>query len=170
MTVATYTPKEVSLLIGGSLVTGWDRITVQRNAESFRQVRGIRGKNTRVRNRDSSATMTVELAQTSITNSIFSQILQLDLAQGTGRLEWTLRDAKGEYVFQTNTGYVSSYPESGFSGEIETRRWTLLCDSSTIFVGGNPQEGVDLFEMAKDAAKQAQDRLNGFIDNVTNQG
>lgn len=151
MTVATYTPEHITLTIAGYRVDGWENISVSRNAQSFRHIPGIRGSGTRVRNRDSSAVITLEVVQTSNTNTILSQIHQLDLSQGTGRLELMLRDADGDYVFQSNTGYVAGYPESGFSADIQTRVWTINCQSSSLFVGGNAQQGIDLMEKAKSA-------------------
>ena len=151
MSIATYTPGHVTLTIAGHVVEGWDSITVKRNSPGFRHVTGIRGSSTRIRIQDSSATLTVELAQTSNTNTIFSQIHQLDISQGTGRLELMLRDPDGDYVFQTNTGYIEGYPESGFSGDIQTRNWTINCQQSTLFVGGNAAQGFDLLGAAQDA-------------------
>ena len=151
MSIATYTPAHVTLTLGGHVVSGWDQITVRRNVQGFKHIAGIRGSGTRVRNKDSSATLSVELAQTSNTNTIFSQIHQLDLSQGTGRLELMLRDADGDFVFQSNTGYIAGYPEAGFAGDILTRTWTINCQSSTLFVGGNAAQGFDLFSKAKDA-------------------
>lgn len=154
MSIATYTPGNITLTIAGHVVEGWDSITVKRNSASFRHIPGIRGSNTRVRIKDSSATLTVEVAQTSNTNTIFSQIHQLDISQGTGRLELMLRDPDGDYVFQSNTGYIEGYPESGFSGDIQTRTWTINCQASSLFVGGNAEQGFDLLGAAKNALSE----------------
>lgn len=154
MSIATYTPGNITLTIAGHVVEGWDSITVKRNSASFRHIPGIRGSNTRVRIKDSSATLTVEVAQTSNTNTIFSQIHQLDISQGTGRLELMLRDPDGDYVFQSNTGYIEGYPESGFSGDIQTRTWTITCQASSLFVGGNAAQGFDLLGAARNALSE----------------
>lgn len=151
MSIATYTPAHVTLTFAGHVVEGWENITVRRNVQGFRHIQGIRGSGTRVRVKDSSAQLQIEVVQTSNTNTILSQIHQLDLSQGTGRLELMLRDPDGDYVFQSNTGYVAGYPESGFSGDIQTRTWTINCQSSQLFVGGNSNQGIDLFGMAADA-------------------
>lgn len=151
MGIATYTPGNITMTLAGHVVEGWDSISVRRNAVAFRHIPGIRGSGTRVRVKDSSATITLELAQTSNTNSILSQIHQLDISQGTGRIELILRDPDGDYVFQSNTGYVAGYPDSGFTGDIQTRTWTINCQTSTLFVGGNGHQGIDLFGMAEKA-------------------
>lgn len=151
MTIATYTPSEVTLTLAGHVAEGWDSISVKRNTVAFRHIPGIRGSGTRVRIKDSSAVLQIEVAQTSNTNTILSQILQLDLSQGTGRIELMLRDPNGDYVFQSNTGYVAGYPESGFQGDITTRVWTINCQTSSLFVGGNANQGIDLFGMAEKA-------------------
>ena len=66
--VYTYSPSEVILTISGYQITGFDKISVSRNSPAFSMVKGIRGQNTRVRNRDSSCTITVDLLQTAMAN------------------------------------------------------------------------------------------------------
>ena len=138
--VFTYSPKEVQLTFGGYTVTGWQSITITRSVDAFKPVRGIRGKHTRVRNADTSCTITIPLLQTSMSNDVFSRIHELDIQKATGRIELTLSDLKGTSVFSSREAYILGYPEVVYSGEFEYRQWKLFCQTTGSYtVGGNAQ-------------------------------
>ena len=138
--VYTYSPSEVQLTFGGYTVTGWQSISITRSVDAFKPVRGIRGKHTRVRNADTSCTITIPLLQTSMSNDVFSRIHELDIQKATGRIELTLSDLKGTSVFSSREAYILGYPEVVYSGEFEYRQWKLFCQTTGSYtVGGNAQ-------------------------------
>ncbi len=138
LSVFTYTPSDVKLIIGSYIVTGWDAISIRRNKRIFNPIEGIRGKNTRVKNLDTSATITIPLIQTSQSNGVFSEILRLDAVQGTGRISLTLQDRSGNSVFVSDEAYIMDYPETTYTDDIETRNWVIYCQSTTTYaVNGN---------------------------------
>ena len=159
----TYSSKEVTLVIGGYTITGWEKISVSRNAPAFVPIRGIRGKNTRVRNTDTSATFSIPLLQTSMGNDVFSQIHTLDIERGTGRLEITLKDSSGTGVFGSSEAYIVDYPVVAYSGNFEYRVWTIFAQStSTYNVGGNGK--VDnIFSSILSAANRVVDKVSNLI-------
>ena len=143
--VYTYSPSEILLNISGYTITGFDRIAVQRNSPPFKQIKGIRGQNTRVRNRDTSCTVTVDLLQTALANDVLSELLDKDLQTNSVRLSFSLTDTLGNSKIESSECYVSTFPEVVFSNDIQLRRWTLTCLSTDTFntggsarLGGNP--------------------------------
>lgn len=159
----TYTPKEVTLIVGGYTITGWEKISVTKNAPSFIPIRGIRGKNTRVRNTDTSVTIAVPLLQTSMGNDVFSQIHALDIERGTGRLEITLKDSSGTGVFGSSEAYIVDYPVVTYSGTFEYRVWTIFAQStSTYNVGGNGKVG-NIFNNILNAASSVIDDISSVF-------
>src|SRR6185437_8171756 len=94
-TVQTYSPKDVILTIGGYQLTGWQAINVSRTVKGFTVIRGIRGKNARVKNVDTSATISISLLQTAQGNDVLSYIHELDLGEGTARIALLLKDRSG---------------------------------------------------------------------------
>lgn len=160
-TVNCYSPKDVSLNIGGYPVAGWQSITIARSVKGWTVVRGIRGKNTRVRNNDTSATLVITLMGSSPTNDVFSQIHELDLEFGTARIALTLKDASGTSVFSTNEAYITSYPSAAFTGRIEDRTWELFAQSTESYiVGGNSRPVTSLFD---NALSEASDFVNNLF-------
>lgn len=135
MDVLTYAPETVGLMISGWRVEGWTEINVSRNSPSFKQIRGIRGKNTRTRIKDTSATLTIKTYQTELANEIFALIHDSDVKQGTARLEITLTEQSGSSFFSTSSGYILGSAELNYSGDLQEVVWTVACDESKIFVG-----------------------------------
>lgn len=133
--IVTYDPTEVILTIDQFQVEGWNRITVKKNAPSFTLIQGIRGQNTRRRNRDTSFTITVEVIQSSITNAVFSEVVRQDIAYGNGRLEVKLADTNGTTRFHSLTGFIKDYADMAYGAEMGTRTWEIICSSAAATIG-----------------------------------
>lgn len=159
-TVNCYSPKDVILTIGGYQLTGWQSINISRTVKGFTVIRGIRGKNTRVPNVDTSATISISLLQTAQGNDVLSYIHELDLDEGTARIALMLKDRSGRSVFSSNEAFITGYPTATFSGQFEYRSWELFCQSTdTYTVGGNAKPASDLFD-------KGLSEVGKFIDNI----
>ena len=162
--VYTYSPSDVSFIIGGYALTGWGSIRVSRNSQVYTQVRGIRGKNTRYRNVDSSATITVSILQTEDANDILSNIVDLDSTFGTGRIALTIKDGSGTAILSSSEAFVAGYPEVVYSGGFEYRNWTIICNNTSQYtVGGNSSAQESIFKKVEGLAKGAVDKISGFL-------
>lgn len=140
--VYTYVPSDIKLLVASHTVTGVEGISVVRTSKAFEIVKGIRGKNTRKRNTDSGAIITVQVMQTSSTNDVFSQIVSLDRLLGTGQLSVILTDGSGTTLIKSDNAFLEDYSEIQFGEEIQSRTWVINClDTSAFVVGGNLQSG-----------------------------
>lgn len=162
MEVLTYVPSNISLLVSGYRIEGWNKISVSRNSQSFKQIRGIRGKNTRVRNRDTSATLVIETVQTELVNEVLSMVLEADEVQGTARLEITLTDMTGTGFFSTTTGYITGFPETGYAGDVASVVWTIACDDSMMHIGNAQSAAVGI-------VNDGVSRLKNFVSNIYDQ-
>lgn len=138
--VFTYSPNDVNLLISGHKIIGWNKIVVEMLHPTFRIIKGIRGKNTRVRDRDSSARVVLSIDQTSVSNSILQQIAVQDKTTGNGRLSVALSNPYGSEVFYSDTGYLEDKADYNFEGEIGNREWTIMCLQSD-YAGSSDQLG-----------------------------
>lgn len=147
--VNTYSPSDVILLIGGYPLAGWESISITRTQQGMRPVNGIRGKHTRVPSKDTSATISIALIQTSPSNDVLSEIHAQDLVNGTGRIDLVLKDMSGRSVFSSSEAYIIGYPETIFSGQFEYRAWSLFCQkTSTYLVGGNTRPQTSIVDAA----------------------
>lgn len=150
--VFSYSPKDVILTIGGYQVTGWQQITITR-AKGIRTIKGIRGKHTRDISRDTSATLSFTLLQSTQANEVMSYIHETDLTEGTGRISLILKDNSGKSVFSSDEGYITGYPTVTFTGQFENRPWEIFCQTTKSFiVGGNQRPSTGLFDSALNEA------------------
>lgn len=148
MALFTYNPSQVFLEVSGYRVQGHTNFSLVLDNQTFRTVRGLRGTNARVREKNTSGVLQVELLQTSPTNDLFSEIVQKDSLAGTGRLVVKLKDESGSSVFFSDNAYLEGFPALGFSGSAETRIWLINCLSIPLDqfkVGGNYKPAFDLF-------------------------
>lgn len=145
--VNTYSASEVDLRVSGYKISGFEKISVAKSGPSFQIVRGIRGKNSRTRNRDTSCTVTVEIIQTSIVNDVLTQILEEDLRTNAGRLNLDLTDGLGSSKIVSKECFIEGHPELVYSGDIVYRRWVFVCLSTDIYrVGGNAKLSSSAFD------------------------
>lgn len=158
--IVTYSPQDVTLIIAGYQITGWQSISISRTKKGFTDITGIRAKHTRIRNRDSSAILSFSLVMTVQSNEVLSYIHELDLDEGTGRLVITLKDGSGKSVFSSNEAYITGYPTATFSGQIEYRNWEIFCQTTSSFlIAGNVRPVTSLFDGALDRASTAIDNI-----------
>lgn len=149
--VATYSPSDVILDVSGYRITGFNEIRVTKNSPSFSLIKGIRGKNSRTRNRDTSCTITVDVIQTSIVNDVLSELLESDIRNGSTRLTLGLTDSLGSSKIVSKEAFIESYPELIYSSDITYRRWTIICASTDFFsVSGNSRSEGSSFSAAID--------------------
>ena len=161
MEVLTFVPSKTILLISGLEVKGWNKISITRNAPAFIQIRGIRGKNTRTRVKDSSATVSIECHQTEILHDVLSKCLEADIAAGNVRLEVMLKEVAGNSFFNTTTAYITGFPEISFSDTLGTVTWTLACDESSFHIGGARNAAVGIVQ-------DGVARLKDFVSDIVN--
>lgn len=147
--IFTYNPKDVILSVGGYQIVGWQSISISRSVEGIQVIKGIRGKNTRVPNEDTSATIMISLLQTVQGNDVLSAIHEADLVTGTARLALTLRDKSGRSVFSTDEGFITGYPTATFDAGFQYRQWKIFCQTTSGYiVGGNAKPKSDLLDAA----------------------
>ena len=145
--VNTYDPSSVILAFGGYPLTGWNTISIRKNVQGYTFVRGIRAKDTRYRNTDTSATITFSCLQTGEANDILSEIHRVDLQTGLGRIALTLKDNSGSSLIHSNEAFITDFPEVTFSDGFEYRVWTIACLTTEADwnVGGNLQPQSSLY-------------------------
>lgn len=162
MSTLTYSPSEVVITVCGYIITGIVNVEVSWNTETFKLVKGIRGKNTRVQNLDTSATMTLELLQVSTSNDVFTQLFAADQTTQSSRLQISLKDNSGRTEISSSEAYISSLPRVGFTDDFTNRVWTIHMLETTATVGGNAKQLPDIFNTIGEGFGKVVDNISGF--------
>lgn len=146
MTIRTYSPEDILLSINDYLVTDFDSgsfIKVNQNSFNYRQVRGIRGKHTRVHTRDRSGVVSFRLMQTSEQNKILSELANQDDVDQTGRLLVVLRDVGGSTGIQLANAYLEGNPNISYEARsTSSLEWRIYYEFVTRYDVGGDQRGV----------------------------
>ena len=162
LAVYTYSPEEVDFIVSGYKITGWNSIAISRMNAGFTHVAGVRGKNTRIRNRNSGATIFVDVVRTSPVNTVFSEIHRKDLIYGTGRLEIMIKDKQGGSLYSSIEAYIDKYPDDAFTTEMNNRRWTINCQSTNDWnVAGSEKAQESLYSRLTSGVADA---IDGFLN------
>ena len=137
-TVRTYRPKDISFILGGYEVGGFESITATIVPEKFKIIKGIRGQHTRVKTFDQSGEIQIRLLQTSPMNDLLSDILNADIAQQAGRLAIQLKDRSGDSLIISDSAFIMGLPSDiTYSDGLNSRVWTIRMLTCEAKVGGN---------------------------------
>ncbi len=138
--VKTYDPKQVALIVGGSIITGFTDgtfITAERNEDMWNLKVGVDGIGTRAKSNNLSGKLTITLHQSSSSNDTLSGFAAADELSNTGAVPMLLRDASGRTLCSALTAWVKKYANAEFAKEVSNRVWVMETDQLVIFDGGN---------------------------------
>ena len=158
MSVATYSPKNMVITLGGLPVTGFsdsDMVTISLDEPKWAKYTSVDGTVSRSHNVADGGRFVFTLNQTSAANQICSSALQLDLANpdGSNTFGVAVRDenTSGAGTFYLGTGsWVEGMPESAYGKEIGTREWVVEVSDVKWNLSGN--ESSEIVGLASSAA------------------
>lgn len=140
MSVITYDPKQVSLIIGGNIITGFsddDFIEVERDEDAFSKKTGVDGITTRAKNNVKTGHVILRLMQSSSSNDALSNLARQDENTSSGAVAILCKDGSGRSKFSSDSGWVKKFPKVSWKKDVQVYEWTIDCTSLDIFVGGN---------------------------------
>jgi len=130
----TYNPKEVSFLVGTSLLTGWNNIRIVRAEDGVMFSSGTQGELTRTINHNKLGSFVVTMQQSSIDNETLSALALSQLA-----IPCMMIDRSGTTKAAIELGTVIKFPDSDYGKEAGTREWTITGELIA-FIGSNNQD------------------------------
>jgi hypothetical protein len=129
---ATYDPKAIHVVIGGSLVSGYASDTFVRvkfNGNTMLQVVGCDGEVARIQSVDKTAFIELILMQTAPFNQLLQLYAQLDRLNGGGIFTASVKDTSGNIIHSTPHAWVMEVPEYAYGAKAGVRAWHLKCAS-----------------------------------------
>lgn len=138
--VKTYDPKNVSVIVGGKIVSGFTDgtfITAERTEDMWNMKVGVDGIGTRAKTNNRSGKYTITLHQSSSSNDDLSAFAAADELSDTGAVPVLIKDNSGRSLVTSATAWVKKYPNAEFAKEVSNRVWVLETDEMVIFEGGN---------------------------------
>ena len=169
--VTTYAPKDVVLKVQDYQLPGIVSLSLEWSTPPFTMVRGIRGNVTRVRNKDSSAVLKVEVLQTSVANDLLDSIVKQDIQTGQAKLTITLKDLSGRFGIQSQQGFVQARPTVAFSNTADNRVWEiglLQVEYSDMLGSSNTIDSLfdRASQKANDIISSVTDKADDLFNNI----
>lgn len=138
--VRTYDPKKVVLTVGGVPISGYADgtfISLERTSDTFSKISGAHGEVSRAKTNDFSGSLTVTLAQTSMSNNILQGFAIADELSNDGVVPVFLKDNSGQSVFFSANGWIRKPANAEYGKEISNREWVLDLADLDMGHGGN---------------------------------
>lgn len=135
----TYDPGQVTLVVGGQLITGYmdgTFITVERDEDTWTLHTGADGEVARARNRNKAGKIVVRVQQTSPANDLLSAMHNTDEATGVPPGPAYLRDLLGNTIVGGDDAFLLKPAPIEFGKEIAGREWTIVVPKLEGVVGG----------------------------------
>lgn len=140
MAAKTYSPKKVSIIVAGVIITGYAEgsfISVERASDTFTKVAGADGEIGRVHSADRSGKIVLTLQQTSESNDVLSALNIADELTLTGKFPVAVKDNNGTSLYVAGDAWIMKSANSEYAATMSTREWTIECSDLAAFVGGN---------------------------------
>lgn len=141
MTIRSYSPSDVQILLGGFYqLSGFVEdsfIKISKDIEPYSITRTADGRTARTHRKDGTYTVTLSLASTSPANDVLMKIHQVDELTQLGKFPLFIKDSLGSSLFLAPTCWITQVPDLEFASNITTRRWSIQASNATLNIGGN---------------------------------
>lgn len=140
MVLRTYNPAEVTVAIGGAIMSGYTDgtfVEIARNSPSWITAVGADGTVTRGKSNDRSGSLTLTLKQSSPSNDILSGILIADELSNRGVFPVLVKDLSGTSIFFSAQAYINTFATASYGKDIADRTWTITLADVDMLVGSN---------------------------------
>ncbi len=140
MTVETYSPKRVEVIVAGVPLRGFADgtfITAERTSDAFSTNVGADGEASRTASADRTGKVTITLQQTSDSNDFLSGLALGDEVSLNGQFPFLLKDTNGRTLIEAPCAWIDKIANSEFSNELTDREWVISLGEMIPFVGGN---------------------------------
>ena len=140
MSVKTYDPRQVIIIVAGNQMSGYadgSFVTVARNEDMFTLQVGTSGEGTRSKSNNRSGTITFQLMQSSDSNAVLQALANVDELSNAGAVPVMVKDNSGDSLYIAETAWIRKIPDSEFSREAGPREWVLETDVLVPNVAGN---------------------------------
>lgn len=141
MALRTFDPASVSLILGGTPLSGFADgtfISVTRSNDSYTKTVGADGVDTtRVKSVDKSGEITITLAQTSPSNDFLTSLAEADERDNSGVVDLLVKDNSGNSEFSAAFAWVKKPADAEYGKEVATREWVIDAADIVMGVKGN---------------------------------
>jgi hypothetical protein len=142
MSVQTFDPKQMILVIAGVTIMDWKKLRISRDEPMFKKVEGI-SSTTRVKTNRKGGKMVLTLPQSSLNNDALTVLRLMDEATNSAVFPIEGKDMTGTSNFFSAQGWITGPPEAAYDDtELSDWEWTIDCAELSMIHGGNLLSGA----------------------------
>jgi len=138
--VKTYSPKDVTVIVAGTQISGFAEdtfVTVERDSDAFTKIVGADGEVSRSASADLSGTITITLLGTSSSNDILSALALADQISLSGEFPVLIKDELGTTLHTAPSAWIQKAATKEYAAEVGENEWILQCSELIEFIGSN---------------------------------
>lgn len=140
MAMKTFDPKEVSVILGVTPITGFaaeNSISIEIDDAQFNEDFGRGGEYARFRKYGFKAQVTLTLTQASSSNTTLNSYATLDREKNAGQFPLFIKDNSGrESIFTCTDAYIDKVATVEYGNENKNREWVIICPNPITIIGG----------------------------------
>lgn len=125
-----YDPQSIQMIFKGITLQSFadgSMVKPSRKEDSYSMVTGAQGDTVRIRNRNRTGSVAVQLLQSSPTNDLLSAIADQDEQFGTGAGTLMIKDLRGTTLIRATNAWIRKYPDPEFAKTHTNREWIFDC-------------------------------------------
>ncbi len=144
MTLSTYDPKDITVSVNGSILSGFsdDVVTVERAEDQVADTVGADGEVMRTLTNDRRGIVTVSLQQTSSSNLVLSALANTDEQTGGSVFPILIQDNRGNDIHWAAEAWIQKQPQAVYNKSNSPRVWVLRCADLRMVVAGHSQSAA----------------------------
>lgn len=134
----TFDPAQISVVFGTSAIIGFAEdtmINIETEDTQYNDNTDIYGNVTRYKVNRNTAKITITLTESSSSNDLLSNYVELDRVNDAGSFPVMIKDPNGTSLFSSTSAYVEQVPQVEFGAEAKTREWAIKATNVSNFVG-----------------------------------
>lgn len=148
MTIATYSPEDVIILLGGvyqieGLYEG-SFVTISEEGKRWETSVTADGRVSRTHINSPIHSVSLTLMSTASANTVFSAWASADGLLFGAMIPLMIKDSMGTSVFYAPMSWIEEVPESSFDVDVGERVWSLKTAGAVYTIGGNEGSGTDI--------------------------
>lgn len=141
MSIATYSPEDVVILLGGIVplegLSEGSFISISKDTPQYNTVSTADGRVSRINVEDPTHIVTITLTSYSNANLIFSAWTAADELVQSAMIPLFVKDGLGSTLFYAPLCWVEKVPDTSFDVSTTDRVWTLRTAGGKLVNGGN---------------------------------
>jgi hypothetical protein len=138
MAQKNFDANQLSVVFGVSPIVGFatdTALTIETEDAQYKYSRDLHGNVTRYKINNNSAKLTLTLTQSSRSNALLSNYVELDNQSNAGVFPIYIKDSNSTTLFRSDSASVMQVPTNEFGEEEKNREWVIMATNNTHYIG-----------------------------------